>query len=76
MKKAVAKKKVDAFFYDVPREYPQNASAMKPARGKTGKKTAFSQCGGDETTTYYDRAFLKKIIFEFQIAEMQLSLQK
>ena len=35
----------------------QNALAVDPAKGKTGEKAVFSQCGGDETTTYYDRAF-------------------
>ena len=30
----------------------QNASAMKSAKGKTGEKAVFSQCGGDETATY------------------------
>ena len=36
----------------------QNASAMKPAKGKTGEQAVFSPCCGDETTTYYERAFI------------------
>ena len=34
----------------------QNASAMKPAKEKTGEKAVFSPYCRDETTTYYDRA--------------------
>ena len=30
----------------------QNASSMKPAKGKTGKKAVFSPYCGDETATY------------------------
>ena len=36
---------------------------MKSAKGKTGEKAVFSQCGGDETTMYYDRAMKKRTIF-------------
>ena len=34
----------------------QNASTMNSTKGKAGEKAVCSQCCGDETTTYYDRA--------------------
>ena len=39
---------------------------MKSAKGKTGEKAVFSQCGGDETTMYYDRAMKKRTICDRQ----------
>ena len=54
---------VDTFSLTLQGNNQQKASAMKPAKGKTGEKAAFSQCGGDETTTYYDRAMKKRTIF-------------
>ena len=42
----------------------QNASAMKPAKGKTGEKAVFSPYCRDETTTYYDRAKFKMNLLE------------
>ena len=41
------------------RDNRQNNLAVDSAKGKTGEKAAFSPRCGDETTTYYGRAFLK-----------------
>ena len=46
----------DAFFLEVPKEYPRNAPSMEPIGGKLGKKPIVSSYGGDGTTTCYDRA--------------------
>ena len=51
---------VDAFFLKLQRNNRQNASAVDPAKGKTGKKAVFSSHCGDETTINYNRAFLKR----------------
>ena len=40
------------------RDNRKKALAVDPAEGKTGKKLYFSPYCGDETTLYYDRAFL------------------
>ena len=39
------------------RDNRKKALAVDPAKGKTGKKAVFSPHCGDETTTYYNRAF-------------------
>ena len=41
------------------RDNRQNALAVSPAKEKAGKKAVFSPHCGDETTTYYNRAFQK-----------------
>ena len=51
---------VDAFFLKLQRNNRQNASAVDPAKGKTGKKAVFSSHCGDETTINYNRALLKR----------------
>ena len=33
---------VDAFFPEAPKDNPQNALGVNPAKGKTGKKAVFS----------------------------------
>ena len=38
---------------------PKNALTVDPAKWKTGKKLYFSSHWGDETTTYYNRAYGK-----------------
>ena len=45
------------------RDNRQNALAVDPAKGKTGKKLHFSPHCGDETTTCYNRAFGKGFPF-------------
>ena len=51
---------VDAFSLKLQRDNRKNALAVDPAKGKTGKKLYFSPHCGDETTTYYTRAFFKQ----------------
>ena len=50
---------VDAFPLKLQRDKRQNALAVDPAKGKTGKKLYFSSHCGDETTAYYNRAKIK-----------------
>ena len=45
------------FSLKVHRDNRQNALAVDPAKGKTGKKLYFSTHCGDETATYNNRAF-------------------
>ena len=52
------------FFLEIPNGYPENALALAPAKGKTGKKAVFSTALWRwETTTYYNRAYWKYIFF-------------
>ena len=44
------------FSLKLQRDNRQNASAVDPAKGKTGKKAVFSSHCGDETTINYNRA--------------------
>ena len=46
------------FSLKLQRDNRKNALAVEPAKGKTGKKLYFSTHCGDETTTYFNRAFL------------------
>ena len=48
------------FSLKLQRDNRKNASAVDPAKGKTGKKAVFSSHCGDETTINYNRAFLKR----------------
>ncbi len=47
------------FSLKLQRDNRKNASAVDPAKGKTGKKAVFSSHCGDETTINYNRAFRK-----------------
>ena len=51
------------FSLKLQRDNRKNALAVDPAKGKTGKKLHFSPHCGDETTTYYSRAFGKGFPF-------------
>ena len=53
-------KVVDAFPPEAPRNNRQNALAVDPAKGKTGKKAVFSPYCGDEAATCHNRAKEKK----------------
>ena len=50
---------VDAFSLKLQRDNRKNALTVDPAKGETGKKLYFSPHCGDETTTYFNRAFPK-----------------
>ena len=50
---------VDAFSLKLQRDNRKNALTADPAKGETGKKLYFSPHCGDETTTYFNRAFPK-----------------
>ena len=53
------------FSLKLQRDNRQNALAVEPAKGKTGKKAVFSPHCGDETTTYYNRAKKKASIISY-----------
>ena len=56
------------FSLKLQRDNRKNALTVDPVKGKTGKKLHFSPHCGDETTTYYNRAFGKGFLLYFHIS--------
>ena len=62
------RKRLMLFSLKLQRDNRKNALTVDPVKGKTGKKLHFSPHCGDETTTYYNRAFGKGFLLYFHIS--------